>query len=83
MQTLPAKLFPAPLQLHARPTRQVHRPITGLAFLNTDVAASFAAVTWLVIEWQRARKPKFVGLLTGAVAGLATITPAAGYVSLP
>jgi len=57
--------------------------ITGLAFLNTDVAASFAAITWLVIEWSMAKKPKFVGLLTGAVAGLATITPAAGYVSLP
>ncbi len=57
--------------------------ITTLAFLNTDVAASFAAVTWLVIEWSRERKPKFVGLLTGAVAGLATITPAAGYISLP
>jgi len=57
--------------------------ITGLAFLNTDVAASFAAITWLVIEWGMAKKPKFVGLLTGAVAGLATITPAAGYVSLP
>lgn len=56
--------------------------VTGLAFLNTDVAASFAAITWLVIEWNRARKPKFIGLLTGAVAGLATITPAAGYVSL-
>ncbi len=57
--------------------------ITGLAFLNTDVAASFAAITWMVIEWSRVRQPKFVGLLTGAVAGLATITPAAGYVSLP
>jgi Amt family ammonium transporter len=57
--------------------------ITGLAFLNTDVAASFAAVTWLIIEWSQSRKPKFVGLLTGAVAGLATITPAAGFVSLP
>ncbi|HVA97627.1 MAG TPA: ammonium transporter [Bacteroidia bacterium] len=57
--------------------------ITGLAFLNTDVAASFAAITWLIIEWSMQRKPKFVGLLTGAVAGLATITPAAGYVSLP
>ncbi|MFH1143421.1 MAG: ammonium transporter [Candidatus Eisenbacteria bacterium] len=54
--------------------------ITALAFLNTDVAASFAAVTWMVIEWSRVRKPRFVGLLTGAVAGLATITPAAGYV---
>lgn len=57
--------------------------ITGLAFINTDVAASFAAITWLVIEWYFIKKPKFVGLLTGAVAGLATITPAAGYVSLP
>ncbi len=54
--------------------------ITSLAFLNTDVAASFAAVTWLLLEWQRSRKPRFVGLLTGAVAGLATITPAAAYV---
>lgn len=57
--------------------------ITGLAFLNTDVAASFAAIVWLAIEWTVQRKPKFVGLLTGAVAGLATITPAAGFVSLP
>lgn len=57
--------------------------VTGLAFLNTDVAASFAAITWMIIEWGRSKQPKFVGLLTGAVAGLATITPAAGYVSLP
>jgi ammonium transporter, Amt family len=56
--------------------------ITTLAFLNTDVAASFAAITWLIIEWIREGKPKFVGLLTGAVAGLATITPAAGFVPL-
>lgn len=55
--------------------------VTASAFLNTDVAASFAAVAWLLIEWARGRQPKFVGLLTGAVAGLATITPAAGYVS--
>ncbi|CAN5458499.1 hypothetical protein BH11BAC1_BH11BAC1_14640 [soil metagenome] len=47
------------------------------------VLSSFAAITWLVIEWRATKKPKFVGLLTGAVAGLATITPAAGYVSLP
>jgi len=57
--------------------------VTGLAFLNTDCAASFAAVTWLAIAWIVEKKPKFVGLLTGAVAGLATITPAAGYVSTP
>jgi Amt family ammonium transporter len=56
-------------------------PVTASAFLNTDIAASFAAVTWLLVEWARGRQPKFIGLLTGAVAGLATITPAAGYVS--
>jgi Amt family ammonium transporter len=56
--------------------------VTASAFLNTDLAASFAAIVWLLIEWIRGRQPKFVGLLTGAVAGLATITPAAGYVSL-
>ena len=56
--------------------------VTALAFLNTDIAASFAAITWLFLAWKLERKPKFVGLLTGAVAGLATITPAAGYVSM-
>jgi ammonium transporter, Amt family len=56
--------------------------VTALAFLNTDLAASFAAVTWLVVEWWFGKKPHFVGLLTGAVAGLATITPAAGYVPI-
>ena len=55
--------------------------VTAVAFLNTDVAASFAAVTWLVVGWWQEKRPTFVGLLTGAVAGLATITPAAGYVS--
>ena len=56
--------------------------ITGLAFLNTDVAASFAAITWLILAWTLEKKPKFVGLLTGAVAGLATITPAAGFITV-
>ena len=56
--------------------------ITTVAFLNTDVAASFAAITWLIVEWVRDGKPKFIGLLTGAVAGLATITPAAGFVPI-
>ncbi len=56
--------------------------VTAQAFINTDTAASFAAVAWLFTSWIIDKKPKFVGLLTGAVAGLATITPAAGYVSL-
>jgi ammonium transporter, Amt family len=55
--------------------------VTAVAFLNTDIAASFAAVAWLAVDWLISRKPHFLGLLTGAVAGLATITPAAGYVS--
>ena len=55
--------------------------VTAVAFLNTDLAASFAGVAWLLMDWTTTRKPKFLGLLTGAVAGLATITPAAGYVS--
>jgi len=56
--------------------------ITSLAFINTDIAASFATIAWLVVEWIRERKPKFVGLLTGSIAGLATITPCAGFVPL-
>ncbi len=56
--------------------------VTAMAFLNTDIAASFAAITWLIIEYFQKGKPKFLGLLTGAVAGLATITPAAGYVTI-
>jgi ammonium transporter, Amt family len=55
--------------------------VTAVAFLNTDVAASFAAITWMVVGWWQEKRPTFVGLLTGAVAGLATVTPAAGYVS--
>jgi len=55
--------------------------VTGLAFLNTDIAASFAGPTWLLLAWIFERKPKFLGFLTGAVAGLATVTPCAGYVT--
>ena len=55
--------------------------VTTVAFLNTDLAASFAAVTWMIVGWWQEKRPTFVGLLTGAVAGLATVTPAAGYVS--
>ncbi len=55
--------------------------ITALAFLNTDIAASFAAISWLFLSWILDKRPSFIGLLTGAVAGLATITPAAAFVS--
>ncbi|HXK49375.1 MAG TPA: ammonium transporter [Clostridiales bacterium] len=56
-------------------------PVTTLAFINTDIAASFAGPTWLLLDWIFTRKPKLLGFLTGSVAGLACITPAAGYVS--
>jgi len=56
--------------------------ITSLAFLNTDIAASFATMSWLLVEYMRERKPKLLGLLTGSIAGLATITPCAGFVPL-
>jgi Amt family ammonium transporter len=56
--------------------------ITALAFINTDVAASFATSAWVAVEWIRERKPKLIGLLTGSIAGLATITPCAGFVPL-
>ena len=50
------------------------------AILATQFAASAAALTWMTVEWLRAGKPTSIGLVTGAVAGLATITPASGYV---
>lgn len=50
------------------------------AILATQFAAATASLTWMVIEWLRAGKPTSIGLVTGAIAGLATITPASGYV---
>ena len=55
--------------------------VTVIAFLNTDLAASVAAATWLALAWTFEKKPKMLGLLTGSIAGLATITPCAGYVA--
>ncbi len=55
--------------------------VTGQAFLNTDIAASFAGPAWMLMAWRFEKHAKFTGLLTGAVAGLATITPCAGYVT--
>jgi Amt family ammonium transporter len=52
----------------------------AMAILATHLAACAAALTWMAIEWARLRKPTSVGLVTGCIAGLATITPASGYV---
>ena len=45
-----------------------------------SISAATAALTWTVIEWVRYGKPTLVGIATGAIAGLATITPASGFV---
>ncbi|RDL15156.1 ammonium transporter [Serratia fonticola] len=55
---------------------------TVSAFITTDIAAAFAGIAWVLIEKIHTGKPKLVGFLTGSVAGLATITPASGYVSI-
>ncbi|MFC2045360.1 ammonium transporter [Chloroflexota bacterium] len=49
------------------------------AFVATNISAAAAAVTWLIISWIH-RRPTIVGTVTGAVAGLVAITPAAGFV---
>jgi Amt family ammonium transporter len=54
--------------------------ITGIAFFNTDLAGAAGATSWFFLEWIITRKPHLIGFLTGAVAGLATITPCAGFV---
>ena len=51
------------------------------AIINTHAAASTAALVWLAIERVTFGKPTTVGFATGAIAGLATITPCAGFVS--
>ena len=54
--------------------------VASIAFVNTDIAGSLAMITWMFISWIHEGKPSMTGALTGSVAGLATITPAAGYV---
>ena len=54
--------------------------LAGSAMLNTHIAAATAALVWMAIEWAARGKPSVLGILTGAVAGLGTITPAAGYI---
>ncbi len=51
------------------------------AFLTTHISAATALFVWLLIEWIKNGKPTVLGGATGAVAGLATITPASGFVS--
>ena len=52
----------------------------GMAMLVTQISPAVAALTWMAIEWQRFGKPSVLGFATGAIAGLAAITPGAGTV---
>ena len=52
----------------------------GMTMLATHLAAATATAVWVAIEWIKYGKPSLVGAATGMVAGLATITPASGYV---
>ncbi len=54
--------------------------LAATAFVTTHTAAVSATLTWAVVEWLHRGKPTMFGAATGAIAGLATITPAAGYV---
>ena len=52
----------------------------GMAILVTHISAALGAFTWMLIEWAKYGKPSSVGIVTGMVAGLASITPASGFV---
>jgi ammonium transporter, Amt family len=52
-----------------------------MAILATHLAACAGALTWTAIEWLTRRKPSVLGMISGAVAGLGTITPASGFVA--
>jgi Amt family ammonium transporter len=52
----------------------------GMAMLVTHIGAASGALTWMTIEWLRFGKPSVLGIVTGMVAGLGTITPASGFV---
>jgi Amt family ammonium transporter len=52
----------------------------GMAILVTHLSAACGAATWSVIEWVKYGKPSVLGIITGMVAGLGTITPASGFV---
>ena len=55
--------------------------LAGVAILNTQVATAGAALAWMVCEWIIAKKPSLLGVISGAIAGLVAITPAAGFVN--
>lgn len=54
--------------------------VAAVAFVNTNTAAAVGMTAWMVLAWWREGKPTITGAMAGAVAGLATVTPAAGFV---
>ena len=54
-----------------------------MALLKTHIAAATASLVWMFIEWRRFGRPSLVGIVTGMVAGLATVTPASGFIGVP
>ncbi|MBS0993339.1 ammonium transporter [Gluconobacter cerinus] len=52
----------------------------GMAMLTTQLAAAAGGVAWMAVEWARTGKPTALGIISGVVAGLVAITPAAGFV---
>ena len=52
----------------------------GMAIAVTHISAATASLTWMIIEWKQHGKPSLIGFVTGTIAGLATITPASGFV---
>jgi Amt family ammonium transporter len=52
----------------------------GMAMLATQLSAATASLVWMTLEWTRFGKPSMVGLVTGTIAGLATVTPASGFI---
>ncbi|MGO9015209.1 MAG: ammonium transporter [Dissulfurispiraceae bacterium] len=55
--------------------------LSAMTFAVTHIAAAGATVIWMVIEWLHKGRPTMFGVATGAIAGLATITPASGFVA--
>jgi len=53
---------------------------SAFAAVNSEIAASTALTVWMIIDWIKMKRPSLVGVCVGAIAGLATITPCAGFV---
>jgi Amt family ammonium transporter len=57
--------------------------IAASAMMVTNTSAAMAALSWMFVEWAVNKRPTILGIASGAVAGLVSITPAAGFVNLP